>query len=181
MAKIEDYTQDYALTVTLNPRIREKGTAEQHIYMRSYIECILKDRIMQYVADYKGIKMKDLKRPRLTLVTELTKSYDIHYHGILSFPMSYGLRCPEIFMRNLFRDRYKGNPAKMEQKDYIGFILLKPVEDWGKWSDYIAKDIDDFKQKMKMGPIICDDYEFFEAEDWLAYNAYALDKPTPDT
>jgi len=174
MAEKPSFTQDYAITITLDPRIRSKGTAEQHIYMRSSLEAILKDRITSTVAHAKGLKAQEVPRPRLTLVAELTQSCDIHYHGIISFPMTYGLRCPYIFMRNIFRDKYLGNPKKMEQKDYIGYMVLRPIDNWDTWSEYISKTIDDFKTRVKLGPIICDDYEIYEAEDFLQYSGYSI-------
>lgn len=171
MAEKPRFTQDYAITITLDPRIREFSTTHQHDIMRYNIENVIKKRIVEAVMSYLDVKPSTLPPIYLTLVAELTKSFDVHYHGIISFPLVYKIRDPAIFLRNVFRERYKGNPAKMESKDFIGFICLKPIDDWTKWTDYITKDIISYKERLNRGSIICDDYELFEADDLLQYKA----------
>lgn len=165
------FTQDYAITITLDPRIRKFSTNEQHNLMTPYVERILKNTCVNAIADHKGKKPEEIPKPILTLVAEMTQSCDIHYHGVISFPMEYNLRCPIMFVRNQFRKRYTGHPSKMEPKDYIGFILLKPIDDFDKWTEYFSKSIDDFKNRTKLGSIVCDDYELYDAEDILTYHA----------
>lgn len=57
------FTQDYAITITLDPRIRKFSTNEQHNLMTPYVERILKNTCVNAIADHKGRNQRKYPNP----------------------------------------------------------------------------------------------------------------------
>lgn len=128
-------SQKYALTITYLPKIRKYGTEEQYARYTH-------DTIKYIQSKFLGTVM--------SVVCELTKSYDIHLHGIIQFNMM-GLR-RNINICRYFRDAFRNHP-------YIGYVLLKPIEDEVGWINYLQKHIEDFERDVGKQPILIDDYD----------------------
>lgn len=132
------FSQHYACTITLQPKTRKLSAEDQ--YEKYAHEVVLYDL------------QKIFPRCKLTLVAELTKSYDLHFHGIIQFDRRY-IRKNQCIER-MFRDRLRLHPI-------IGFVMLKVITDHNIWLDYITKSQDDFKQDLLLNPVIVDDYYHF--------------------
>lgn len=125
------YTWSYAVTITLKPTVR-RYTAEQQY-----------DRFSEYVV--KQIK-EYFPGCLLTLCVELTKSYDIHFHGTINFKIS---EIPKQ-VRNYpkwFSDKFRGDKI-------IGFTLLKVITEHDVWNEYIHKTNVQFTEDTNREPII---------------------------
>lgn len=134
--KLEAY--DYAITITLRPQMYRLDVNTQHeIAMK-----IIVDTFRPWIC-------------KRTVIAELTKSYNVHYHGIISSKS----KCPH-FKKWIF-DQFR-------QDKTIGFLCIKPVTDYNVWATYITKDyvetgkyvrnfvlFDDYK-------VLNDDYKFTE-------------------
>jgi len=125
------YTQDYALTVTLKP-VHHKLKIEQQFELSSEEIMILLDRV--------GAKY--------TMVCELTKAFNCHWHLILKMPYHKENCIVERSIRDLFR-----------KCKYIGFIYLKPVTEYHNWILYMIKSVTEtYKILICKHPIPKNDY-----------------------
>lgn len=125
---------DYAFTLTLNPRI--------------YLDIPESQFDQTYTHVYE--KLKSITN-NFTLVAELTKSDNIHYHGVI-----------DLNQRRKFNDKFR--------KDrYIGFKCIKPLGDATGWKNYITKDLKDTTSSINRRPIINDHYRWFSLEDKAKY------------
>jgi len=129
------YSQDYAITVTLHPKVR-KFTAEQQY-----------DKFAHDVVLIELLKL--FPKSRLSLVCELTKSYDIHFHGIISFNMA--LLKANTNVPRWFRDKFRN-------QSIIGFVLCKVIDNKDVWIEYILKSLPEFNKDMQRQGLITDDY-----------------------
>lgn len=129
------YTQDYALTVTLQPKYHKLAVEEQYDLLNNRINDILKQN--RFV--------------KITLIVELTKSFNIHGHGFIKIKLS---RTSLRQMYDIFRN-----------DKIIGYVYLKPIDDHVKWLDYTTKDI---KQTMinclSRDPIIIDQFDYIKKD-----------------
>lgn len=122
---------DYAITITLRPKLFQLDCVEQLKSGRQEI-----------------IKFLD-KNPdiRCSLAYEFTKSFNIHFHGtIKTVDMSYYTSFPK-FIHDHFR-----------KSKVIGFICIKQIDNIESWTDYIIKDYENTRQIMNEFPTIRDDY-----------------------
>lgn len=78
----------------------------------------------------------------ISLVCEVTKSCNLHFHGIIKCdPPKRGTVKQSI--HNYFR-----------KCKYLGFIYLKEITDLPKWYEYIFKEYDQTKQELYFAPQI---------------------------
>lgn len=128
-------TQCYALTVTLQPKARLDSAKQQYETFAPLVE-------QQLRAKFPNCK--------LTLVAELTKSFDIHFHGIIQFDLLCLGKVQNIprYFRDMFRRHNK-----------IGFVLLKVMTDEKVWLDYIGKALDEFYLDVGEQAIVCNDHD----------------------
>lgn len=121
-------SQEYAITITLQPKLFKQSIEKQYD--------MLENEIRQKI---------ETDNIYLTLVVELTKSYNIHAHGFI-----------KVINKNAVRfiyDSFRNNPV-------IGYIYVKPVDDHGKWLDYITKNLKMTKDTLNCRiPIICDELD----------------------
>jgi len=89
---------------------------------------------------------------KYTLVTELTKSFNIHYHGLIE------LQGSKRSFVNLFRNEKK-----------IGFVQCNPLYDEEKVATYLSKDLEFNQNELQRRVIINDDYNLFTISQRLKY------------
>lgn len=118
------YSQDYALTVTLKPFLYKEQSEIQ--YYRTYRQLI---------------DLFTMAKCRITLVAELTNTYNIHYHGILSIPLK--------------ADSRKWIFDRLRLLSWIGKCTVDSVDDYDGWLDYLSKD----QLQMVDYPCMVNDYD----------------------
>lgn len=118
----------YAFTVTLKPR--------------AFVE----PGDVQYDKASYGLykHLKALCRA-LTLVAELTKNCNIHYHGIITFTNA------SIKNVKRFHDSFRGNSI-------FGYVNIVQITDLNGWVDYLKKSIHDTCCVIERPPILCDEF-----------------------
>lgn len=122
---------DYAITVTLKSKCHKFDIERQYD--------IMKFELMKFHYDVDQ---------RATFVIELTKSYNIHAHGIVKI-----LELHVADYKRKIYDYFRNNVR-------IGFILVTDITDFNKWVEYITKDVKETKLKLFLrSPILIDDYE----------------------
>jgi len=132
----DQFSVDYALTITLLPKIYKYEPEQQ--YDLTY------DHILR--------KLKSLTN-YFTLVAEVTKSINLHMHCIIKFPLIKG-KLWDKEIKKLFR-----------QDPFVGFTCMKQVEDFNGWVEYVRKDLDKSLQYLNRRPIIYDTYDVFDLKD----------------
>lgn len=136
-AREEKHSADYSFTITLKPRIFRLNAEDQ------YDEC------------YKHVLLR-LKQitTKCTLVAELTKNCNIHFHGICAFQRYATYNYIKRF-HDHFRCRCKN---KFTCKCMIGFVNIKLTMNYPGWVDYISKSLKETYDSLSRRPIIIDDY-----------------------
>lgn len=124
----------YAFTVTLKPKRWFDWPAEEQY-----------DATAMPLAEYlKTIGCK------VTLVCELTKAYNVHYHGIITLPLVKNANLMKRFVDSFRRS-----------KDY-GFVNIKPIDNEIGWIEYINKSLADTCKSINRRPIIIDKFNVFD-------------------
>lgn len=142
--RVGQCTQDYALTVTLQPKYHKLSVEEQYDLLNNQINIITKR--------YPNVF--------LTLVVELTKSFNIHAHGFIKSPLE------KTALRKMY-DIFRNDVI-------IGYIYIKPIDDHSKWLEYICKDIDKTRESMYCRlPVIIDQFDYLPSD--LYYKAIKTD------
>lgn len=109
------YTIDYAVTVTLLPKLFKFDPVEQYINTVS----ILQDKLNQY--------------GEAVIIPELTpNNYNIHYHCIMKLRYNKSMKGKplEYVIKNIFRG-----------SKYFGHTVVKKVENHDGWMRYMFKDL----------------------------------------
>ncbi len=127
------FTQEYACTVTLQPKCRCLNANAQYKAYTPMLEQQLRAKFPNC---------------RLSMVAELTKTFDIHYHGIISFDQIHLGRIKNI--PRYFRDMFRTHST-------IGFVLLKVITEDNIWLDYLLKRKQEFYDDLEESSLICDD------------------------
>lgn len=132
-ADLVKYSQKYAITLTLHPKVRKYDAETQYsMYAHEVVLYSLRKLFPQC---------------KLLLVAELTKSFDLHFHGIFQF--ANPSRNANLMRR--FRDALRNHPI-------IGFCCIKVIENDDVWQEYVYKDVANFKLDVGLNPVIVDDY-----------------------
>lgn len=127
---------DYSITITLKPSLYNKPYETQF--------------------DETAVNITNLFGTcKLTLIAELTKTYNIHYHGLISVPLSHG-RDPRKYIFDQLRKYSKVGKSQVDQ-----------ATDYNGWHAYISKDIKNNIQNAIIYPIVKDDYEMFTNVTYL--------------
>lgn len=125
------YSNEYAVTITLKPSMYHMTAVMQRNAIQGIINSITDIRI--------------------SVICELTKSFNIHLHGTIKVPMG-GKKSPEHKINDIFRNI----------KD-IGFVCVKPIDDYPHWQAYCLKQYKLTKMELNEHPVIRDDNELFPA------------------
>jgi len=127
-------TIKYAFTVTLKPQCFKKDARAQFEGTADAIEEILC-----------GLGYN------VTCVAELTKNYNIHFHGIITFTkFSFYVNYQKLFV-----DKFRNNKV-------FGFVNIKQMEDESGWIEYISKDFQTTFKSIYKEPIIVDTLGIFD-------------------
>lgn len=121
-----NYSQIFAVTLTLLPKIYKLTPQRQYLKGLRQILGLFKRH---------GVICN-------TLVPELTKNYNVHFHGAVYLPL-LGKQGPKEKWYNIFR-----------QDDVVGFTLIKEVEDYGKWEEYMYKNLEETRTVLRKGSLI---------------------------
>lgn len=107
-------TVDFAITLTLHPRLFSLSIDEQYdIAKKEFLECLKKRKF-------------DI---RYTIIAELTMAFNIHLHGIMCI-VGVRSKCCLAYLNDLFR----------QSKIFGRQRLVKVIDDFDKWMEYLAKD-----------------------------------------
>lgn len=130
---------DYFFTVTLRPNMYRFTADEQ--FDKTHGELIIMLKILS---------------EKFTLVTELTKSLNIHWHGIIRLGDK---KSPFV---NIFRGDKQ-----------FGFVQLSPItHSEGKVYEYLRKDLANTVKDLNRRPILSDDYKVFSVSDLMKYGTH---------
>lgn len=127
-------SQKYAFTVTLKPVMYRWSARVQYTKThRQLMECV-----------------KNLGQ--VTLVAELTKNGNIHYHGVIQFNMRTGYKG---LITQLFHDRMR------TLCNVFGHHNITPITDEEGWISYLKKGQESFLTTVEMAPVITDEFMYF--------------------
>lgn len=133
------WSVDYAVTITLKPKMRRLNAEEQFA------------RLAHYFVNHWGVN----KGIKATLIAELHKSYDVHLHGIISINLdsldTKYLKRPMRYVHDMFR-----------KSDLVGYVVIKQVEHYNIWCEYIMKGLgvgNEVSEAIGAYPTILDDYK----------------------
>lgn len=137
-------TVRYSATVTLKPRMYQYKAEQQ--YDMSYPDLI------KHLAcnGYKNI----------TVIAELTKNYNIHYHLTVTFP--FGENSKYCNCMKKFVDSFR-------RSQMFGFVNIKQIDSEIGWIEYIGKQLKEFTDSTGRRPIIKDDFNYFTENDYAKF------------
>lgn len=131
------FSVDYAGTITLRPKLYTKEPEVQ--YDETY--------------DYVRRKLSSLST-HFTLIAEVTKSYNIHYHIVIKFDLEDRKKdCMKEFHKCFRND------------NLVGFVNIRQIDDMVKWTDYLKKDLCHTVNATNRRPVIWDMYDIFDSEE----------------
>jgi len=119
---------NYALTITLKPCMYSRNCQEQYRIVTPHLEKILD-----------GFKC--------SMIAELTKENNIHYHGMAFFK--------DHFERDRYINRFRVNSRMFGKKDQDA-VANEP-----EWVTYINKDLGVTWELLGKSPIVRDDFKVF--------------------
>lgn len=123
------WSVDYAITLTLKPILYKHTCEEQFSIVATSIR-------------------NNFPNCKFTLLAELTKQYNVHFHGIIKVDLNKIVCHPEKYLYDRIR-QYK----------HLGFAVIKQITEYQIWIDYITKDYNITKQKANIDPFVKDDYD----------------------
>lgn len=127
---------NFAITITLKPYVRRWDPDRQ--VDESW--CLIQ-------------KLFNAESLASTLVTELTASGDVHYHGVIRTATPISLLKLSMRLRNLTRTCR-----------IIGFICLKNPPDLPGWISYVTKDVTNTMSLMVRNPILSDELDLLPVD-----------------
>lgn len=125
---------EMAFTVTLKPKLYDYRATEQ--YDLSFQQIFEKLLLLSY-------------KNQFTLVAELTKNFNIHYHGIVKMPLE-GKSCMKKF-----HDAFRGSKL-------FGFVNIKQITEQPIWIEYISKEIGNTRDLVSRPPVIYDYFSYIK-------------------
>jgi len=125
---IVSYSAEFAITLTLRPSMYHMSAIMQRNALQGIIN--------------------SLENCKISLIVELTQSFNIHGHGTIKVPMK-GHKSAEHLCVDVFRNLKE-----------VGYICVKQIEDYEGWQEYCLKDYTRTKQELNENPIIRDDNDF---------------------
>lgn len=126
---------DYFFTITLKPTMYKHTIDIQ--FDQTYMDLIV---LLKLISN------------KITMVVELTKALNVHYHGVIR------LNCSRIKFVNLFR-----------KSKEIGFVNISEVKDLQKVAVYMEKDLKTTKEELHTQPILINQYNFYSEDQQLEY------------
>lgn len=135
----------YAFTVTLNPKLYNEPASQQ--FDKSSEE-LFKHLVLMFNANF-------------VLVSELTKNYNIHYHGSIEFIM---IDVKKYNLMKRFVDSFR-------KSKLFGFVNIKPIDNEPIWIDYIGKEFHNFCSDTNRRPILKDDFDYWDSDQYQIYGS----------
>lgn len=129
----------YSFTITLKPLMFKKEPEDQYDYVIPEIVGIMNMISLKY-----------------SMVVELTKSYNIHLHGVIQFNLT-DTPCIKRWYK-----AWRNQPR-------IGFTNIKQITDFEGWKEYITKSFKETMDNINRRPIIKDDLELWTPIDYALY------------
>lgn len=133
----------YSFTITLKPSLYNVPASVQ--YDKTY------DELYKHLCQNFNVK--------LTLVAELTRNYNIHFHGTIVFIM---INVHKYNVMKRFVDSFR-------KSKIFGFVNIKQIEDEPGWIDYISKGFHDFTRDTNRRPILQDDFDYWKPDIYALY------------
>jgi len=146
------YSVDYAVTVSLNPRLYELKAEEQLLLTKTKILAILRHN-----------------HNKCTIVAEMTEARNIHYHCI----MKVAATNKSTNIIKYIHDRLRVAPTWFGKQRCI-----KQVDNYDKWIKYITKDVFRTNEELEecTTSVINDDYGIVSEDN---IGIYYIDYPSP--
>lgn len=111
MPKIENtLTCPFAVTLTVKPKLYRLPAEDQYKLVKEAVMGLFKQR-----------------NPKVTLIAEVTKQFNIHFHALLQWDYASGVNYPRWF-----------HNEALKYKD-LGFTCVKQAQDVDGWLTYISK------------------------------------------
>jgi len=148
MVSEKGVTQQYAFTITISGTQRKYTAEQQYDNLLEHV----KERLSRIAHQY-------------TLIAELTVNCDIHYHGVITFPMGMCYNYLKYF-RDHFRCRCK---TKYVCKCLTGFVDIKVMTDYEGWKGYISEDFSETIKSINRPVIIMDGCDLFPEGQFTPY------------
>lgn len=134
--KNTSYTVDYFFTITLRPK------------------CYKHEPELQYDLTFSEVKNKlSSLSQAFTLIAEVTKAYNIHYHGLIKF-----------IYKDPKKDYMKEFCKTFRNHETIGFVKIDQVRDISNTIIYMSKEFDKTSNAIHRRPIINDFFNLFEED-----------------
>lgn len=143
--EIKPETVRYSATITLKPRMYQYKAEQQ--YDMTYPELIKHLSCNNY--------------SNATIISELTKNYNVHYHITITFQNPY-TKDFKINFQKQFVDSFR-------KSQVFGFVNIKQIDSELGWIEYISKDLKTFIDSTGRRPIIKDDFNYFTEKDYAKY------------
>lgn len=134
------YTQAYAFTVTLRPRLFTEPAEVQY----DITNLPIREKLHHISGNF-------------TVIAEMTANKNIHYHGIIVYPTGY---CRDVIKH--FKDYFRKD--KM-----FGFVDIKIMDDEGGWIEYISKELQITASVVQRRPILFDALDAFPTDHFVLY------------
>lgn len=136
----------YSATVTLKP-IMYKMTAEEQY-----------DNTKQDLCE-----MLYKLNTNFTIVAELTKGMNLHYHLVVQF-RSFK---PKDNLMKKFIDHFRNHKK-------FGYVSIRQIDDEPGWQAYISKDIDVTYESIRRPPIIYDDFKYYDDMKYMDHKTWEV-------
>lgn len=130
----------YAATITLKPRMYQYKAEQQ--YDMTYPD-LIKHLECNGFTEY-------------TIIAELTKNYNIHYHMTITF-------------KNIKLNNMKKFVDTFRKSQVFGFVNIKQIDDEPGWQEYISKQFEEFKQSTDRRPVIKDKFNYYDETIYAKY------------
>lgn len=134
------FSQAYAFTVTLKPELFKKFAEIQY----DLTSGPLKEHLYTIT-------------PKFTVVAELTKNCNIHYHGVIYFLTD---RCKDAI--KCFKDKFRNHKL-------FGFVDIKVIDDMEGWYEYISKELEHTNTILCRRPILFDSADIYPTDHFTLY------------
>lgn len=129
------YSMSFAITLTLNPKLFHHDCVTQH------------NLFMQELC-----KLCEACAWRVSLVLELTKSFNCHYHGFIQIPID---KKSKKSIQHRITDILRTNKI-------IGYTYIKDIDNDQIWLEYTTKEITTTFKETGIYPVCKDDIDLYE-------------------
>lgn len=144
------HASNFAVTVTTKRNPRFKGQAEDKVIAADEEFAILQEQ-----ANLKFRRNKFHVNWKWSMVVELTKSAEPHYHGIVTISTSLPSKYPIEFLNKSLNELTK-------ETKHLGWVLVKPLDNWQVWLEYCKKDLKVTEDLLGLDPVRFNDAQFFD-------------------